>query len=111
MTKGYRRLFATSAAVGLLAAPGAAFGLTSWQGDDYSNDSGGRMYACDKEADGRTAYSNFRPRGATSDSRVYDGNGSSSGCGISAQFSGIYSHQTCEQISSWPDACGARVYP
>ena len=42
--------------------------------------------------------------------RVWDGNGSASGCGLTGQFTHIYSYNVCEEINNWPDSCGPRRY-
>jgi hypothetical protein len=113
MTKRFHLALLTSACFAVVAAPGTASALRSYQGNDFSEDYDNvhRVRICDNESDGNGAYVRFRPRGTTSDSQFQDSNGSRAGCTGSAYFGGIYRHKACEDVSLRPDYCGQYVYP
>jgi hypothetical protein len=113
MTRHKGVTFLVSLMIGAAVVPAAAFGLRSYDGNDYSEDYNyaKQVRICDMESDSNGAYAKYRPNGTTSDSRVDDSNGSQSGCTGTASFTHIYSHQACEDINLQPDHCGTRVYP
>jgi hypothetical protein len=94
-----------------LTATSPAWAGTAYQGSDYSyvTNSNTRPTICDKEADGRTAYTSGVSI-AGNGFRVNDMDGSSGYCWYTTVGSGVANHRTCEDINNWPDACGSRSY-
>jgi hypothetical protein len=100
----------------LVAFPGMALGLYSYEGSDYSYDFGsygsGWIANCDMESDGNGAYAHYKLIGSGDQHRLEDPNGSQPGCGYGGSYATyIYSHQTCEDRAFQPDPCGDTVYP
>ena len=96
----------------MLMAPMAASAAYSYDGDDYSWDYHSATYlaVCDAEDDGNTAYAKAHiPTPPWDFWYRVDSNGYP-GCTYN-YFSGytITEHQTCEDISWWPDHCGSVV--
>jgi hypothetical protein len=99
----------------MLAVPSIALAVNSYEGSDYSFDSGPIgtnivMYTCDMESDSRHVYAEYQIASGEW-SEVVDGNGANNSCGTRGYYAGIEQHRTCEAIDFWPDACGSYVYP
>ena len=103
--------YALAAAALAVAASSPAWAGTAYEGSDYSYVDNGNRNAviCDREADGRTAYTSGVSV-AGNGFRVNDQDGSSGYCWYKTIDSGVRNHVTCEDINNYPDACGPRSY-
>jgi hypothetical protein len=98
----------TAMAVGpLMLAATPAFAATVYEGSDYAYNSGTTLYACDREQDGNGVYAEYWGSGSVHGT-VWDGNGSSAGCGY-ATIGTLASFRVCEDDLG-SDTCSSRVY-
>jgi hypothetical protein len=101
----------TAGAAGLMLGGGygVAVESTSYQGSDYSDDTGNDRYlvTCDRESDKTIVkgFYDFNDSGG-SNGHITDGDGNNGVC--ASRYSGgtTRRHKTCEARSPWPDTCG-----
>ncbi len=92
---------------GVLVTAGLAFAdSTVYEGDDYATYSNGKLTVCDKESDGNGVYAEYRGPSA-SHGFVWDGNGSSNGCGSASVA--VTKFRVCEDDFG-SDSCSSWVY-
>lgn len=93
----------------LLVGVGAAQGVTSYQGSDYSQDYNSKRYIrnCDREADSISTKGiyDFNSTG-DSNGNISDQDGANSNCASKNTGGTINRHRTCENENWWPDVCG-----
>lgn len=103
------------AVIGLAPLASAALGLTSYEGSDYSQDlnTASQVKACDREADARDVFAQFKVRGVGDPQRVYDSNGANNACVYSGSYgdNAIYAHRIVEDVTFGPDLQGRWKYP
>lgn len=95
---------------GMLALPGVAVAVTSYNGSDYSTDYNGghQIKTCDREADSEQVHSDGRfTNGSSWNVMARDADGANTACATSAYTSRVLSkHRTCEERDFAPDECG-----
>lgn len=103
----------TGSLVLALSGPASAVNpLTSWQGDDYSQDLNSitQVKACDGEVDGHGVHSDYYRTGSPTQYQVHNDGGSGT-CATSGTGNKLYSHRIVEEISFAEDPKGPWVYP
>ena len=96
-----------------LALPSIAMALRSYYGGNYSEDfnRARQVRVCDREPDGRAAYTHYQATGSSRTHRIDDENGARRGCTPSRRHTHIFRHRVCEHRPNWRDHCGRWRYP